>query len=170
LTVGDVIDRYGQVRRYIEIKDNHFRTVKSKRTRSIEISNRLVDVYLPPYLDHIAAQGYAHKNAPLFPGRGREKPLSVRQIRNIYQTAIDECRIGDRHSTHSCRKTWACNTYDYLCDQQRAGVNVEPLVRLKELGGWNTLEACQRYISDHIAGKTNSQAEIYFELRSKLKA
>ena len=158
LNIGDVIDRYGRIKTDIVIRGE---IAKNGETRTVKAINTLLFHFLPPWLEVLSNAGYLNADAPLFPGRGRIKALSDRQVRNIYQAAIDELKIGERHSTHSCRKTWACNTYDFLCDEMRKGANIDPLDELARIGGWKTVEAARRYIADHVSRGAESQAAIY---------
>ena len=165
LTIGDVINKNGAIKREIVLQGN---ITKTGKTRIIKAINPLLFHFLPPWLKILNNSGYMTATSPLFPGRGRTKHLSDRQVRYIYQAAINECNIGERHSTHSCRKTWACQTYDWLCDEMRKGANIDPLGELTKIGGWETETAARKYIADHVSKADDSQAAIYSNIIDKL--
>ncbi len=165
LRVGDVIDKNGRIKPevvFLKTKNGHSRTVK--------VLNPLLFDFLPPWLERLAELGYSTAGDPLFPGFGRAEALSDRQVRKIYQAAHDEIKLKDRFSTHSPRKTWACQVFDWLCAELRRGANIEPLDELARLGGWETVEAARRYIADHIRRAAECQQAIYPKMRLWLAA
>lgn len=163
LNIGDVVNVHGKIRNEIILKKT-----KNGEPRTVKAINPLLFQFLPPWLSVLNSAGYFTADSPLIPGRGKVKALSERQVQNIYQAAIDELKLDGKHSTHSCRKTWACQTYDWLCDEMRKGANIEPLDELAKIGGWKTIEAARRYIADHISRASESQAAIYSGVLEKL--
>ena len=172
LTIGDVVDSHGQIKSEIT-----FTKTKTGDPRTLKVINKLIFHFLPDWLECLRIQGFMHESSPLFPGRSKIKSLSVRRVRYIYQEAIDEItpenedllRFREKHSTHSCRKTWACQTFDWLCEEREKGAKIEPLAELKELGGWATIDNAAKYINDHISRANESQAAIFGGLMTILE-
>ncbi|MBN2643010.1 MAG: site-specific integrase [Victivallales bacterium] len=164
LTLHEVLDGKGHIR-----DSWTFIKTKNGKNRTVKVLNRLVFDFLPDWLERLAELGYTDIDDPLFPGRNGEKGISDRQVRKIYAAAIEELGLDGRYSTHSCRKTWACQTFDYLNDQLRRGANISPLDELANLGGWDSVDAARRYIADHISRAAESQQAIYSDLRELVK-
>jgi len=164
LTIGDVVDQWGRLRDRVT-----FRHTKNGKNRTVKVLNELIYRFLPPWLERLAVLGYTLGSDPLFPGQGRAAAVSDRQVRYIYQAANEEIGLTDGYSTHSCRKTWACQTYDWLCAELRRGANIDPLSELAILGGWETVEAARRYIADHISRAAACQQAIFPKIRANLE-
>lgn len=165
LRIGDVIDKHGRIKTEVI-----FLKTKNGKSRTVKVINPLLFEFLPPWLERLADLGYTTVDAPLFPGFGRSVAFTDRQVRYIYQAAHDEIKLHDRFSTHSPRKTWACQVFDWLCAELRRGANIEPLDELARLGGWESVEAARRYIADHISRAAECQQAIYPKLRAALAA
>ncbi len=164
LTLGEVVNKKGQIKNEVTLTKT-----KNGKNRTVKVLNPLIFYYLPPWLKKLNAMGFIQDDSPLFPGRGRSANIGIKQVRNIYKDAINELDIGERHSTHSCRKTWACQTYDWLCEEMRNGANISPLRELKDIGGWESIEATAAYIADHITRANESQVAIYSGVLESLR-
>jgi integrase/recombinase XerD len=98
-------------------------TTKTKRTRSVPISQKLEAV-----LAELPKGGY------LFPGRNPDRHLTTRAVDKALRQACD--RLGlQGFSTHSNRRTTATRLS-----------RSQPLKVVQEIGGWSQLGALQRYI------------------------
>ncbi len=155
LLCGDVLYRDGSLRQSI-----YFRKTKTAEPREIEACNPLIGRYLRPWILRLSQLGQLHADLPLFPGRVPGRSLTRQQVYYLYTAAFRELGLR-RFGTHSPRKTWATQTYCYWLDQQRKGRNVDPLLKVKELGGWKSLESCAHYLGFGRIDGAESQVNLY---------
>ena len=105
-------------------------TTKTKRTRAVPISDKLkavLDASKLPTTGYLFAGGRG--------GDNRDRPISRQACDKALRAACD--RLGyEGFSTHSNRRTWATRL-------DRAGVRLKAI---KELGGWSSMAALQRYL------------------------
>ncbi|EKU97599.1 site-specific recombinase XerD [Leptolyngbya sp. PCC 7375] len=101
-------------------------TTKTKRTRSVPMHSTLKTILSE---SNLPTTGY------LFPGREKDKPISRQACDKSLRRACDYLGL-EGFSSHSNRRTWATRL-------DRAGVRMKAI---KELGGWSSMAALQRYL------------------------
>jgi integrase len=157
LTRGDILDDSGRVREKIT-----FTRTKNKRPRTVTITNRFLAPYLHEWLAYQQDDlGYLRAEDPLFPATGKSSPLSRTTVWKIYRKAARELGLKQRVGTHSCRKTWAKATYEYYQARRMKGENVDPLIKVKEAGGWLNLESVSRYLNFMLGDTGESQRALF---------
>ena len=115
-------------------------TTKTKRTRSVPIHPKLKAVLREAGLP---SSGY------LFPGRGRNAPITRQACDTALRKACD--LLGLRgYSTHSNRRTWATRL-------DKAGVRLKAI---QDLGGWSSMAALQRYLEVSEDEKVDAIAQL----------
>ena len=101
-------------------------TTKTKRTRAVPMHSKLKVILAE---SNLPTTGY------LFPGRKTDRPVSRQACDKALRKACDYLGF-EGFSTHSNRRTWATRL-------DRAGVRMKAI---KELGGWSSMAALQRYL------------------------
>ena len=138
LKCGDVFERGIVLKRKIWLKKT-----KTGRRRLVVIPD-----YAAPYLlawaHELAARGLLLFGR-LFFVRANGSAVSRFSVYRAYKAANDE--LGLTHcGTHSARKAWAAAQFRYWSDERRRGKDIDPLAMVAKIGGWETLDACARYI------------------------
>jgi integrase len=104
LRVGDLLDGNGNVRESFSVVQGKVSSGQAKP----------VVCYLTPVTRAAVANHVLGKDRsdPLFTGRGRQKPMSTAQVRNLLKTWVEAIGL-DRaaHSAHSLRRTKASALY-----------------------------------------------------------
>lgn len=153
---GDVLDDAGRLRERVT-----FAKTKNGRPITLDFVNVVGREYLTRWLETMDAHGIAMSGHWLFPGRSPGKPFGSWQYHAILRAAAKEIGFAGHCGTHSCRKTWAMQTYQYYLRQRRAGKDVDPLLQLRAAGGWETVEATSRYLASIIVDHRDSQRALY---------
>ena len=142
LTIGDVVDEYGNI--VAEIDIDRKRMKGKKRGRSVPVNSALREV-LYDYLQHLAGRDYILKTDPLFPTYGR-KPLDRIGAWKIINRAKRNCRLAGKVATHSMRKTFATRIHDSLMELVAKGEKVDVLYELMEIIGHSDPKATIAYL------------------------
>jgi len=153
---GEVLDRNGELRERVT-----FTKTKNGRSRTVDFVHRLGREYMLRWLQYSERFGYMLDINHVFPGRVMGKSLSSRQFNNVLYAAAAEIGFTGWCSSHSCRKTWAIGTYQHYLKRYRMGENIDPLLQLKEAGGWETMDAASKYIRSMLVDWRESQASLY---------
>jgi len=160
LTRSDVIDDLGRIKKRIS-----FTNTKNGETRHVDLINPFAVPFLRVWLKEIEALGYLTKKSPVFPGLpGRA--ITRDWWRKIIQRTCNDLKFEGNFGTHSCRKTWARDTYKYYHKRAMSGELVDPLLKLQEAGGWKTIDAARRYIAFMLGDTSASQESLYPELQN----
>lgn len=153
LNVSDVVFSHGELKPSV-----YFHKTKTGVPREIDANNPIYSLYLYAWVYRLDELGMLCGHNPLFPGtRGR---LSRQQVYHVYRSAANEIGVHNC-GTHSARKTWAVNTYDYWAKERAKGRHIDPLVMVQRLGGWTSLEACARYLGFETRMGRESQFHLY---------
>ncbi len=163
LNRGDVMDRLGRLKKVIA-----FTNTKNKSTITADLVNPFAKFFLKKWLLRMEEEGYTGFRTYLFPSPVlRYRAISYRQVLNIYDKAHIELRLEGQHGTHSCRKTWAIETYWYYDRLRKAGESIDPLMKLFATGRWKTMDAMQKYLMPLMGETRESQEGIYKQLQNK---
>ncbi len=163
IRIGDVVDRFGQIRTDLRIWQE-----KTDSYRVIPVANPLFFRFVPPWLKQLARRGYILEDHPLFPGQGGTA-ICTRTVNRIYAAMHHELRMVG-YSSHSTRKTWACQVYTEITAMNRTSrLAVDPFEKLCDLGGWQSYDAARRYISDAVDCRREIQQAIYPAVRRHLR-
>jgi|GEM_PF-2859208 len=160
---GDVIDGTGELRQRVT-----FTRTKNGSPHTVDFVNELGRDYMLRWLRHIQDHGFVLATDPVFPGHIAGKSLTRQQFNHILHRAAVEIKFPGWSGSHSCRKTWAVNTYKFYTRKNRMGEDIDPLQQLKEAGGWKTLEAAGKYIRSMLVDWRESQAALYPNLQAML--
>jgi integrase len=162
----DIIDSFGRIREKI-----YFTNTKNKTTIQVDLVNQFCIFFLKKWLKKMEGKGFTLYRTPLFPSPVKalqqKKPLSYRQVHNIYDRAHKELKLEGHYSTHSCRKTWAIETYRYYERLREEGKKVDPLLKLFATGRWKTMDAMQKYLLPLMGETKDSQENIFPELTTR---
>lgn len=158
----DVIDDFGRIRNKIT-----FTKTKNKRPRTVDLVNDLPIHFLEPWIIRQEKQGYLKGNNYLFHSRITSKAISTRHVYRIYTTAWKELELDGLYGTHSLRKTWARDTFTYYKKLADQGENINPMLMLKDAGGWETYEATTKYMKFMQMDNKECQKQLYPNLRKK---
>jgi integrase len=104
LRVGDVVDGNGNVRESFSVVQGKVSSGQAKP----------IVCYLAPSTRSAVAAHVLDKDRtePLFTGRGRQKPMSTAQVRNLLKTWVEAVgRDRSVHSAHSLRRTKSSALY-----------------------------------------------------------
>ena len=98
LRLGDVLDERGEVSTALRLREQ-----KTNRQTTITLNESAVQALR----EYLATRDVTDFDAPLFPGRKRDKPLHrVSVHRLVNQWAHDVGLNGGSYGCHSLRKTW----------------------------------------------------------------
>ena len=152
----DIIDESGRIRERIT-----FTKTKNKCPRTVPITNLFLLPYIDKWLVRQQDLGYQLADSPLFPGRGRSIALSRQWVYRLYKSAARELGLHQRIGTHSCRKSWAKETWQYYEGLRIAGHRIDPTLKLKEAGGWKDYNSVVRYMNFMAGDTLDSQMSIF---------
>jgi len=153
---GDVLDEFGRLRKKIV-----FTKTKNKHSREVELINPLIGPYIYKWLEGLWNKGYSMRSGYFFPSPRSGQAISRQQIYKIYKKAAIELKLEGRFGTHSCRKTWARDTYKYYHSRQIAGELIDPLLKLMQAGGWIRLDSVKHYLNFMLGDTTESQVSLF---------
>lgn len=163
LRLRDVLDASGHLRRTVT-----FTHTKNGCARTVDIINPLCERFLSPWLHVLHSLGYVRRTDPLFPSPvNTGHALTPRRIHQIYTAGAMQLGLQGTYGTHSCRKTWARDTYRHYHRRQLSGELIDPLVKLQEAGGWKTIDAARRYIAFMLGDVSASQRSLYPALQER---
>ena len=160
----DVMEYDGSLKKII-----YYTRTKNKTTIKVDFVNPIGRHFLQKWLKRQEQIGGMRSTthlfrSPVYP----ERALTIRQIQKIYLKGIRECGFHGNYGTHSCRKTWAMQTYRYYQEQRRKGADIDPLIKLFETGRWRSFESMRHYLSFEKTGVEESQENLYSDLQAKL--
>jgi integrase len=141
LRVADVTAR-GKVRLTVRVARRHMKGKQESRV-----------VYLAPearraILDQIRELGYPAPDSFLFRAQGGEnKAISYTQARRVLQDAFGSCGIAEDVATHSMRKTFANETYEFMLAQVAEGRGVDPFMEVSQALGHKDPKSTTHYLS-----------------------
>lgn len=160
-----VLDQLGRRRDII-----YFTNTKNGKTMKIDLVNPVTIFYLDKWLIQMEAEGYTRYRGPLFPSpTNSQKPISIRQLQYIYTAAHLELKLVGHHGSHSCRKTWVKQTWQYYESRRVAGESIDPFMMLYASGRWETYEAMTKYCAFLKGDTKDSQEAIYPELQEFIR-
>ncbi len=140
---------------------------KNKHSRSV-ILNPLVKPFLMSWLQKQELRGFQRGSVYLF-SDSTGKCLSRKYVWRIIKQASSKCRFSGRYGTHSMRKTFAKNTYEYYHKQLVAGKTVDPLIKTKEALGHMNINSTQVYLTFMAGNSDEAVMGIYHDLIKKLE-
>lgn len=160
----DVLNFDGSIKKII-----YYTRTKNKSTIKVDFVNPLGRHFLEKWIKRMEKQGGMRTNthlfrSPVYPQRA----LTIRQIQKIYLAAIRECGFRGNYGTHSCRKTWAMQTYRFYQGQRNRGEDIDPLIKLFETGRWKSFESMRHYLSFEKTGVEESQENLFSGLQEVL--
>lgn len=141
LRVSDVTAR-GKVRLTVKVARRHMKGKEESRV-----------VYLAPearraILDQARALGYPDADVFLFRAQGDEnKAISYTQARRVLQDAFACCGIAEDVATHSMRKTFANETYEFMLSQVAEGRGIDPFMETSQALGHKDPKSTTHYLS-----------------------
>lgn len=142
LKVADVIDKKGNIKEYLHIKEK-----KTGRNAKIYI-NEVVKRALNKYLESVKAIG---PDTYLFKSERSDKPLERVRVWMMIQDWIKEAGLeGERYGTHSLRKTWGYQA-------RKQGVSIE---QISEKLGHKSVTVTKRYIGINQEEINNIEKEV----------
>jgi integrase len=142
LKVADVIDKKGNIKEYLHIKEK-----KTGRNAKIYI-NEVVKQALNKYLESVKAIG---PDTYLFKSERSDKPLERVRVWMMIQDWIKEAGLeGERYGTHSLRKTWGYQA-------RKQGVSIE---QISEKLGHKSVTVTKRYIGINQEEINNIEKEV----------
>jgi integrase len=162
----DVLDELGRIRKVI-----YFTDTKTGATIKVDFNNPMAIYFLKKWLKHLENDGYLRGEDYLFPSPyKRNQSISQRQVLKIYNAAAQEIGFDGYSGTHSPRKTWTINTWNYYHKRQIAGEQIEPLMKLFATGRWKNLDSMRRYLRSMQGDTSDSQAALYPRLQARYGA
>lgn len=162
LRLRDVLDANGALRSSIT-----FTKTKNGDSRTVQVVNPLYRLFILPWLLEVRDSGNCLRTDRLFPSPRPDQSISRNRVYSIYKTAAAQLGYTGTFGTHSCRKTWARDVYRYYQRKQMQGEPVDPLLKLKEAGGWRTIEAASRYLDFMLGDTRAAQRALYPSLQAK---
>ncbi len=98
LTLGDVLDDHGRIVDTLRLRES-----KTGREAAVTLNDTTREA-LSAYLD---TRDASHDGAPLFPGRGHDKPLHRVSVHRLINQWIHDVGLnGGSYGAHSLRKSW----------------------------------------------------------------
>lgn len=142
IKVGDIIDKKGNIKDYLHIKEQ-----KTGCNARIYI-NELVKQALEDYFDSTKAMD---PDSYLFKSERSNKPLDRVRVWMMIQEWIKEAGLeGERYGTHSLRKTWGYQA-------RKQGVSIE---QISEKLGHKSVTITKRYIGINQEEINNIEKEV----------
>jgi site-specific recombinase XerD len=142
LKVADVIDKKGNIKEYLFLKEK-----KTGRNAKIYI-NEVVKKAINEYLESIKA---IEPDIYLFKSERSDKPLERVRVWMMIQDWIKEAGLeGERYGTHSLRKTWGYQA-------RKQGVSIE---QISEKLGHKSVTVTKRYIGINQEEINNIEKEV----------
>jgi len=142
IKIGDVIDKKGNIKDYLFIKEQ-----KTGRTAKIYL-NELVKQALEKYFESMKA---IDPDSYLFKSERSNKPLERVRVWVMIQDWVKEAGLeGERYGTHSLRKTWGYQA-------RKQGVSIE---QISEKLGHKSVTVTKRYIGINQEEINNIEKEV----------
>jgi len=116
LTVDQVRDKQGNIRKFVKLKES-----KNQKQRELKV-NKALTATLVTYFKRSPV---LEKKSPLFPGVKSDKAMTRQNAHYIIKDACAAVGLEGNYSTHSLRKSWGYAAYSQ-------GVRIEEI--MKKLG------------------------------------
>ena len=116
LTVDQVRDKKGNIRKFVRLKES-----KNKKQRELTVNKALTAALVT----YFKASPVLERGLPLFPGVKSDKAMTRQNAHYIIKDACKAVGLEGNYSTHSLRKSWGYAAYSQ-------GVRIEEI--MKKLG------------------------------------
>lgn len=146
-----------RVRRVIEVKR---RNMKQRReSRQVRI-NKQAQLSILSLIKHMQSFGTWSLDTYLFKSRkGRNSPITRQQAYYVLMAAFNKAGVTGKLGTHSMRKTFGNNIYDYMLKLSAEGKAIDPFRETAKALGHKDLSNTERYLSfrdEHLTAAIDS--------------
>lgn len=144
LTRADVVDKFGNIVNHIELKRKY---MKGKKAGRIVYLNQSAKDAISELLLSMQAKGLIFEDDFLFRSLNKNKPIDRVQAYRVLTDTFKRCRLSGKLATHTMRKTFANQIYQYFQDKVAAGAALDPFRLTSKALGHADINSTDKYLA-----------------------
>lgn len=144
LTLNDVLERTGEIKKHITVYRRNMKGGHDSRTVRLNPQGAKA---IRPWLEILRGMGIWHKEEPLFLSSRLDKAIDRNQAWKILAKAYKTAGLTGRLGTHCMRKTFANMFYNHQLDLVAKGYGVDAYRNTSKALGHRSLNSTDKYLS-----------------------